>query len=68
MEIPIVDAEWVGLPLRIWEVPSLNLGPDTGYPDRDFLSSWRQIQMVINILETYLRQMISGANVEETDS
>jgi hypothetical protein len=28
----IVVAEWLTLLLRIWEVPGLNLGPQTGYP------------------------------------
>jgi hypothetical protein len=35
---PNVRAEWLALLLCIWEIPGSNLGPETGYPDRFFVS------------------------------
>jgi hypothetical protein len=32
-ETPNVVIEWLTLLLRIWEVPSSNLGSETGYPE-----------------------------------
>jgi hypothetical protein len=43
---PNTAANWLALPLCIWEIPGLNLGLATGYPDKIFLyfpSHFRQI-------------------------